>query len=62
MAYENIVVEIRDRIARVTVSRPKVLNALNEKTVLEIRAAFTALKHDTAVGVYRLPRALVAAR
>jgi enoyl-CoA hydratase len=51
MAYENIVVEIKDRIARVTVSRPKVLNALNEKTVLEIRAAFTALKHDTAVGV-----------
>jgi len=51
MAYENIVVEIKDRIARVTVSRPKVLNALNEKTVLEIRAAFTALKHDTAAGV-----------
>jgi enoyl-CoA hydratase len=38
MTYENIVVEIRDRIARVTLSRPKVLNALNEKTILEIRA------------------------
>jgi enoyl-CoA hydratase/carnithine racemase len=51
MAYENIVVEIRDRIARVTVTRPKVLNALNETTVLELRACFTALSCDNAVGV-----------
>ena len=50
MTYETIVVEIRDRVARVTVNRPKVLNALNEKTVLELRACFGALKHDMAVG------------
>ena len=51
MTYENLIVEVRDRIARVTVNRPKVLNALNEKTVREIHAAFAALRNDAAVGV-----------
>jgi len=51
MTYENLIVEVRDRIARVTVNRPKVLNALNEKTIREIHAAFAALRHDPAVGV-----------
>jgi len=50
MTYENLTVEIRDRIARVTVNRPKVLNALNERTVREIHAAFASLKHDPSVG------------
>jgi enoyl-CoA hydratase len=50
MTYENLIVEVRDRIARVTVNRPKVLNALNEKTVREIHAAFSALRNDAAVG------------
>jgi enoyl-CoA hydratase len=51
MTYENLIVEIRDRVARVTVSRPKVLNALNEKTVRELLAAFQALREDRDVGV-----------
>jgi enoyl-CoA hydratase len=49
--FENLSVEIRDRIARVTVNRPKVLNALNEKTVREIHVAFTSLRDNTDVGV-----------
>jgi len=49
--FENLSVEIRDRIARVTVNRPKVLNALNEKTVREIHAAFLSLRDDPEVGV-----------
>jgi len=51
MTFENLVVETRDRIARVTVNRPKVLNALNEKTVREIHAAFSSLREDKDVGV-----------
>jgi enoyl-CoA hydratase len=51
MTYENLNVEIKDRIARVTVNRPKLLNALNEKTVREIHAAFSTLRNDPAVGV-----------
>src|SRR2546428_4954707 len=46
MTFENLIVEIRDRIARVTVNRPKVLNALNEKTVREIHAAFSSLREN----------------
>ena len=50
-AFENLIVEIQDRIARVTVNRPKVLNALNEKTVREIQAAFASLRDNADVGV-----------
>jgi len=50
-AFENLTLDVRDRIARVTINRPKVLNALNEATVREIRAAFASLKNDPAVGV-----------
>jgi enoyl-CoA hydratase len=50
-AYENLILEVRDRIARVTINRPKVLNALNEKTVREIHAAFASLRNDPNVGV-----------
>jgi enoyl-CoA hydratase len=51
MTFENLTLETRDRIARVTVNRPKVLNALNEKTVREIHAAFASLREDADVGV-----------
>lgn len=50
-AFENLVLEVQGGIARVTINRPKVLNALNEATVREIRAAFASLKDDPAVGV-----------
>jgi len=49
-AYENVLVEVRERIAHVTVNRPKVLNALNERTVREIHAIFAALRTDAEVG------------
>jgi len=51
MTYENLTVDVQNRIARVTVTRPQVLNALNEKTVREIQAAFLALRGDREVGV-----------
>ena len=51
LTFENLIVETRDRIARVTVNRPKVLNALNEKTVREIHAAFSSLRESADVGV-----------
>jgi enoyl-CoA hydratase len=50
MTYENLTVEIKDRIARVTVNRPKVLNALNDRTIREIHAAFTSFKEQAEVG------------
>jgi enoyl-CoA hydratase len=49
--YENLLVQVRDRVARVTINRPKVLNALNGETTRELRAAFAALRNDDSVGV-----------
>jgi enoyl-CoA hydratase len=51
MTFENIRLETRDRIAYVTIDRPKVLNALNMATMNELRAAFTQLKDDREVRV-----------
>ena len=50
LSLENLNIEIKDRIARVTIDRPKVLNALNELTVRNIHKAFTALRDDPSVG------------
>lgn len=49
MSYENLLLEKRDQIAFVTVNRPKVLNALNEKTVEELDACFGGLRNDPEV-------------
>lgn len=49
MSYENILVEIRDAIAVVTLNRPKVLNALNAATLRELGAAIGELSANAAV-------------
>ncbi len=51
MTYENIVYDIKDRLATVTVNRPKVLNALNDKTISELLDVFHKIAHDDSVGV-----------
>lgn len=47
--YDNVRTERRDNILIITVDRPKVLNALNAKTVEEIGQAFAAAREDDAV-------------
>ena len=49
MAYQNLLVETRDGITFVTVNRPDKLNALNDRTVEELDAAFAAVAADLAV-------------
>jgi enoyl-CoA hydratase len=51
MAYENILYEKRDGIAFITFNRPKVLNALNRRTVEELREALLDARSDEAVHV-----------
>ncbi|HXT77611.1 MAG TPA: enoyl-CoA hydratase-related protein [Candidatus Eisenbacteria bacterium] len=51
MAYENILYEVRDAIAVITFNRPKVLNALNRRTIEELRDALVAARDDAAVRV-----------
>jgi enoyl-CoA hydratase len=51
MTYENLLYEKRDGIAFITFNRPKVLNALNRKTVEELRDALLEARDDEAVRV-----------
>jgi enoyl-CoA hydratase len=49
MSYENILVEIRESIAVLTLNRPKVLNALNAATFRELNTALSELVANPAV-------------
>jgi len=51
MSYENLLYEKRDGIAFITFNRPKVLNALNRKTVEELHQALLDTRGDEAVRV-----------
>src|SRR5260221_9344417 len=51
MAYENILFEKKDCIAYITFNRPKVLNALNRKTIEELRYALLDARDDSSVRV-----------
>ncbi len=51
MAYENILYEVKDAVATVTINRPKVLNALNPAVVEELAQAFTEIAGDPEVKV-----------
>src|SRR5436853_1120377 len=51
MTFSNILFEKKNRIAYVTVNRPKVLNALNMATMDELRAAFHDIKNDKSMRV-----------
>jgi enoyl-CoA hydratase len=49
MSYENILVEIREPIAVLTLNRPKVLNALNAATFRELNTALSELVANPAI-------------
>ena len=51
MAYENILYQKKDAIAYITFNRPKVLNALNRKTVEELHHALLDADDDASVRV-----------
>ena len=51
MAFENILCEVADGIATVTVNRPEKLNALNKATILELDQCFTDLAHNATARV-----------
>jgi len=51
MSYENILYEKKEGIATITFNRPKVLNALNRKTVEELQSALLDARDDTSVRV-----------
>jgi len=51
MAYENLLYEVKDQIARITFNRPNVLNALNRKTIEELGHCLNAARQDDSVRV-----------
>jgi enoyl-CoA hydratase len=51
MSYENLLYEKKDGIAYITFNRPKLLNALNRKTVEELHNVLVDARDDNAVRV-----------
>ena len=47
--YENLLVEVADRVATVTVNRPDKLNALNSATERELQDVFAKIPNDDSV-------------
>lgn len=51
MNYNNIIIEIDDYLAFITINRPKKLNALNKETIAELHNAFRDLEENEEVRV-----------
>ena len=51
MNYENLIVEIQNNIATITINRPTKLNALNKITIYELHHAFNLLSLDFDVKI-----------
>lgn len=51
MDFENIIFEVDENIAIVTINRPEKLNALNLQTINEIEKVFALLKHEAVSAV-----------
>jgi enoyl-CoA hydratase len=50
MTYENILVDVQDKVGIITLHRPQVLNALNDGLVNDIVAALAAFDSDENIG------------
>lgn len=51
MEFKNLILEKQDNVAIVTINRPKVLNALNTETLLELNSAFDEVENDENIYV-----------
>ena len=51
MAYENLLIETRDRVAIITLNRPKQLNALSDPLALELATALRGFDEDPGISV-----------
>ena len=51
MEFKNVLLSQEDRIATLTINRPKALNALNKDTLLEIKAAVEQVRDDGGIDV-----------
>lgn len=49
MPYSNLLFEVKDGIARVTVNRPDKLNALNDAVIAELSEAMGQIENDSSI-------------
>ena len=52
MAYENILVDVEDGVAIITLNRPDKLNAINRKLKQELLGAIKEMAADDAIGCF----------
>lgn len=50
MAYETILIDIREKVALITLNRPQALNALNAQLISELNQALDELDSDRNIG------------
>ncbi|MCH8288326.1 MAG: enoyl-CoA hydratase/isomerase family protein [Candidatus Marinimicrobia bacterium] len=50
MSYNNLLYEVEDKIAIISIDRPEVLNALNRETFHELNEAVLSVRDDDSVG------------
>ena len=51
MSFNNILISEENGLAKITINRPKKLNALNKETIEELHEAFKALEIDNTIKV-----------
>ncbi|MDQ7817118.1 MAG: enoyl-CoA hydratase-related protein [Melioribacteraceae bacterium] len=51
MNYQNILFEVKNRIAFVTINRPDKLNALNHDTLTELKSCFELIRNDNEINI-----------
>lgn len=51
MTHKTIVFERKNGVARITLNRPQVLNAINEQLFLELKAVLNEIAADDSIGV-----------
>ena len=49
--YEEILYEVKDGVAWITINRPEVQNAFREQTLDELITAFQSTRHDPTIAV-----------
>ena len=51
MSYETIILDVKNRVATITINRPKMMNAFNEQLVWDMGDATEKVKNDPQIRV-----------